>query len=393
MSKRVVVKFGGADLATGEKIRRAAMLIVKAPYKEKVVVVSAIGKSTDSLLATLSEIGNVSEEDYAQVVSMGERTSARVFCSALTALGAKAVVFDPEDEEWPIITDSNFRNAKPNVEETRRLVQKFLVPLLPTAILVVCGFLGKDPEGHVTTLGRGGSDTTALLLANCLSADEVILVKETLGVLSADPRMVSEAKPLEKLDVHEMFDLAQGGAKIVKPESLRHKLPEQKLRIVNFHSENLAAGGTEITGSININFAETLTHRELIAINVVCEVNALNLQRIFGVLSGKPIYGVSSGRHSLTVFTTDGDVREILNQLHAIKGFRAISHREKVALLQVSHPTFVDSPGGVAKISMALSQSGINILEVTTSKATINVFIEENQLQKATEAINHVFQT
>ncbi len=393
MSNRVVVKFGGADLSKGEKTRHAAELVLKSPYKEKVVVVSAMGNATDTLVNTIKDIGNVSDEDYAQIVSMGERTSARVFCSALTALGATAMVLDPANENWPVITDSNFRDAKPDVGQTRRLVEKFLMPMLNEAIPVVCGFLGKDPEGRVTTLGRGGSDTTALLLANCLEADEVILVKETFGVLSADPRMVPNAKPLEKLDAHEMFDLAQGGARIVKPESLKHKLPDQKLRIVSFASENLAADGTEITGSFNINSVETVNHRNLLAISVVCEVNAENLQKIFSVLSQKPIYGVSSGRRSLTVFTTDGSVREVLNKLHVVEGFKAISHRENVALLQVSHPAFVDSPGGVGKISSALSQSGINIIEVTTSKATINVFIEENQLKKATEAIRNVFET
>ena len=91
------------------------------------------------------------------------------------------------------------------------------------------------------------------------------------------------------------------------------------------------------------------------------------------------------------MFTIDGNVREVLNKLHAIDGLKAISHREKVAMIQVSHPMFVDSPGGVAEISMTLSRNGINIIEVTTSKTTINVFIEENQLKKATEAINNVF--
>jgi len=391
VNSRVVVKFGGADLSTSEKIMHAAMLVATSPYEERIVVVSAMGNATDTLVNTVKDIENVSDEDYAQVVSMGERTSARVFCSVLNALGAKAVVFDPDDENWPIITDSNFRDAKPDVEKTCMRVQKFLTPILQDSIPVVCGFLGKDSEGHVTTLGRGGSDTTALLLANCLGAEEVVLVKETFGVLSADPRVVPNAKPLEKLDVHEMFDLAQGGAKIVKPESLRHKLPSQKLRIVNFASTNLAASGTEITGYINTTSAETTTHRNLLALNVLCEVNAQNLQRIFEVLSGKPIYGISSGRRSLTVFTIDGNVREVLNKLHTIDGLKAISHREKVAMIQVSHPMFVDSPGGVAEISMTLSRNGINIIEVTTSKTTINVFIEENQLKKATEAIQNVF--
>jgi aspartokinase len=111
---RVVVKFGGADLSTGEKIRHAAELVVKSPYKEKVVVVSAMGNATDSLLGTISQIGGVSDEDYAQVVSMGERTSARVFRSALRAFGAKAVVFDPADENWPIISEKqNQTSSKP----------------------------------------------------------------------------------------------------------------------------------------------------------------------------------------------------------------------------------------------------------------------------------------
>jgi aspartate kinase len=188
-----------------------------------------------------------------------------------------------------------------------------------------------------------------------------------------------------------MFDLAQGGAKIVKPEALRYKLPNQRLRVVDFSTENLSVGGTEITGSFDLNSAEIKSLQDLLAINVVCEVKAENLREVFSALSQKPIYGVSSGRQSITVLTTDGNVAEVICRLHGVKSFKAVSHREKVAMLQISHPTFVDSPGGVAAISNALSQDGINIIEVTTSKATINVFIEENQLNRAKEAISHVF--
>ena len=391
MSNRVVIKFGGADLATGEKISQAAQMVADAHYKEIIVVVSAMGKTTDSLLNTISQIGTVSDGDYAEIISMGERASARVFCSALRARGAKAELFDPCNDNWPVITDSNFRNAKPNLEKTTALAQKFLAPLLGTAISVVCGFLGKDENGKITTLGRGGSDTTALVLAKCLDADEVILVKETSGVLSADPKIVSEARSLNKLDIHEMFDLAQGGAKIVKPEALRYKLPNQTLRVVDFSSGNLAAGGTEITGSFQPNSAEIKSRRDLLAINVVCEVNAENLKEVFSALSQKTIHGVSSGRRSITVFASDGDVPEVVRKLHSVQGFKAVSHRENVAMLQVSHPMFIDSPGGVAAITTALSHQGINIIEVTTSKATINVFIEENQLNSAKEAISDVF--
>jgi aspartate kinase len=393
VSNRVVIKFGGADLSTGERIQRAAQMVVKSPYKEIVVVVSAMGKMTDNLINTVSQIGNVSDADYAEIISMGERASARIFCSALRTMGANAELIDPASDNWPIITDSSFRNAKPDLEKTTMLVQKFLSPLLGATIPVVCGFLGKNSNGKITTLGRGGSDTTALLLAKCLNADEIILVKETSGVLSADPKIVPEARFLDKLGIHEMFDLAQGGAKIVKPEALKYKLPNQKLRIVSFASDSVAVGGTEIAGSFNPNSAEMESHEDMLAINVVCEVNAENLREVFSVLRRNPVYGVSSGRKSITVFTSDGNVNEVINRLHSVKGFKAISHRENVAMLQINHPTFIDSPGAVAKISSALSQEGINIIEVTTSKAAINVFIEENQLRKAKEAIGDVFES
>lgn len=385
---RVVIKFGGADLSSGEKIRRSAQFLAEAHFEEVVVVVSAMGRTTDSLTQTVAQIG-VSDAEWAEIISMGERTSAQVFGAALRAQGLKAKVFDPTCDNWPIITDSNFLQATPDLEKTASLTSQFIMPLLGKAIPVVCGFLGKDAEGRVTTLGRGGSDTTAVLLARCISADEIILVKETSGVLSADPKIIPEARLLNKLEIHEMFDLAQGGAKIIKPSALKYKMPNQALRIVDFDSGNLASGGTEITGFFNLNSAETQTRQGLIAISIVCDVNAQNIRDVFSVLSKKPVYGVSSGRKSFTVFTTDGDVAQILNQLHSTGEFKAVSHRENVAMIQISDPDFIDSPGGIAKISNALSQAGINIIEVTTSKATINVFIEENEIKRARKAIEN----
>jgi len=385
---RAVIKFGGADLATGERTACAAHLVADATYKEKVVVVSAMGKTTDTLVGTVNQLGGISDEDYAEIVSMGERTSARVFCSALRAQGVKAEFVDPTSANWPLITDSRFRDATPNEDQTRFRSTKYLAPILADGtVAVVCGFLGRDENGRVTTLGRGGSDTTALLLANCLEADDIVLVKETSGVLSADPKVVPNARFLDTLDIREAFDLMQGGAKIVKPEALKYKLPNQRLRVVSFGCQSLAEGGTEITGSFNIDSAETETRTDLISINIICEVNSDNLRGVFGALGDKLIYGVSSGKQSISIFTTDGDVNAVINRLHNIEDIKAISHREKVAMLQVSHPSFIDSPGGVARISSALSEADINILEVTTSKATINVFIEENQLKNAKEAI------
>ncbi|MEM1606903.1 MAG: aspartate kinase [Candidatus Bathyarchaeia archaeon] len=388
MGNRVVVKFGGADLATGEKVRKAAEMVVNANFKETVVVVSAMGDTTDNLIRMISQIGNISDKDYADIVSMGERTSARVFCSALKALGADAVYIEPSHEEWPIITDSNFRDAKPLMDETCKRASEYIEPILSKGkIVVVCGFLGRDRNGNITTLGRGGSDTTALILANCLKADEVILVKETEGVLSADPKVVEKPRTIDKIDIHEMFALAHGGAKIIKAEALKYKLPGQKLKVVSFSSGDLRSPGTEIIGVFNSSSFEIKEREGLAAISLICDIAPETLSQIFATLAGNEIFGVSTGRKSITVFVTTQNLKDLMNKLHGLSVIKALSCLTNVGLIEVSHPVFVDSPGWVAKIAGALASKGINIIEITTSKSTISIFIEEAKIK---EAINVV---
>ena len=154
LTKRVIVKFGGAELRCGESFRKAAEMIKESGFKEIAVVVSAMEKTTDNLIDCIKSIGEVDDADYADIVSMGERMSARIFYLALKALGIKSIYFDPQREDWPIITDSNFREAEPNLEETRKRVKTHIEPLLGEYVPVICGFIGKDREGRVTTLGR-----------------------------------------------------------------------------------------------------------------------------------------------------------------------------------------------------------------------------------------------
>ncbi|MEM2272675.1 MAG: aspartate kinase [Candidatus Bathyarchaeia archaeon] len=385
---RVIIKFGGADLSTGEKIKKAAEMILKAGFRETVVVVSAMGNTTDNLINVISHLGKICDKDYADILSMGERTSARIFCSALRALGADAVYIEPSHEEWPIITDSNFRDAKPDMQETCMRIQKYIEPLLSSGkIVVICGFLGKDKSGNVTTLGRGGSDTTALILANCLRAEEVLLVKETEGVLSADPKIVDNPRILDKIDIYEMFALAHGGAKVVKAEALKYKIPGQKLRVVSFSSGNLKSSGTEIVGALNSRSFEIKEERNIAAISLICDINPRNLSQIFETLDENMLLGVSTGRHSITIFILTRDLKGLMNKLHGLSFVKALSCLTKVGLIEISHPDFVDSPGWVAKITNVLASRGINIIEVTTSKSTISIFIDEGKIDEAIMAV------
>lgn len=386
---RVVIKFGGADLSTGEKVEKAAEMVIESGHKESVVVVSAMGNTTSELLDIVSKIGITDDREYASIVSMGEMISVRLFCSALRAKGASAIYLEPSMEEWPIITDSNFRDAKPNMEETRIRVKKFLEPKLKENYIVICGFLGRDRSGNLTTLGRGGSDTTALVIGNCLLADEVVLVKDTEGVMSADPKIVEDAKPLERLGIYEMFVLARGGAKIVKAEALRYKLPEQKLRIVNF-SNGLNSNGTEIFGNFNFDSFEINEKNNIVAISLVGEIESESMSALFSKFAERPLYGISTGKSSITVFTSIQNTYELLNELHSLDAFKAVSSRDKVGMIEVTHPLFIDSPGWIAKISVALASRRINIIEITTSKASIRIFVDEEDTENSIQAVKEV---
>lgn len=375
-------------MRNGESFKKAAEMIRAANFKEVAVVVSAMENTTDNLINCVRSITGISDADYADILSMGERTSARLFSSALKALGLSSVYFDPQRQDWPIITDSNFLEAEPDLEETRRRTKLHIEQLLGDCVPVICGFLGRDQQGRITLLGRGGSDITATLLGNCLNADEVILVKNTAGVLSADPKLIPDARPLKEVSIEEMFSLAHGGAKIIHPKALKYKLPHQKLRVVSFYN-GLSSEGTEITGAF-FNPFEVRKHHGLCAVTLVGGFNAPNLAKALMTFEGGKIVGLSTGRNSITVFAKIGDKKALLSQLCQIEGIKGVSLKENIGAVEILSPEFIESPGWIAKISNAIAEKGINIVEISSSKATIAIFLEERDLDRASEAIKTI---
>jgi len=186
----IVAKFGGTSVGNGERIKKAAQSVVNEYMKGKkmVVVVSAINKTTDEFLKIVdTAMGkSITDKQLAEVVSMGEMTSVRIFSSTIESLGVKSEYVDPYADAWPVITDNNFLSAKINFEVTEEKSSKIKEMVDEGIIPVVCGYLGKNESGNITTLGRGGSDITAFLLGHCLKAEEVIIVTDVDGVLSTD---------------------------------------------------------------------------------------------------------------------------------------------------------------------------------------------------------------
>ena len=401
---RIVVKFGGTSVGDGQRVRDAARSVVKEIEKgnEVAVVVSAMGKTTNGLLEALetSTQGKYTPQTKDDIAAMGERTSVRILAAAIESMGVKAKYFEPPTSEWPVITNSKFMNATIDLDATRERVKKYVEPLLKQrTVPVICGFLGVDKMGHVTTIGRGGSDTTGVMIGNCLDADEVVIVTDVDGVYSGDPRVVDGAKLIPEIDVTVLWDLAVAGAKVMKWDSLLYKGKKQTLKIVNNAYVDLSAKGTEITGE----FMETSVKKLESALGSVTVVGK-NLIESVGLLAktakvlgdkGVNIWGVTVAPDSMSYFIGESDVEKALKLLHEYvlhdDKTASVTSTKGIGLVYVTSPDFLDEPGALGKITGAMAEAGMNIKEVTTSKSQIMVFIDFKNLSAAYEILKLLY--
>ncbi len=403
----IVAKFGGTSIGNGERIKKAAESVVKEYMKGKkvVVVVSAINKTTDEILKTVEDaIGDsITEKQLADIVSMGEITSVRMFSSTIESLGVKSEYLDPNMDNWPIITDSNYLNANVNFELTESKSKELLKLLDQGIIPVLCGFLGRDENGTLTTLGRGGSDITAFLLGHCLKAEEVVIVTDVGGVMSTDPNRLQSAKKLDKISVEEMRDLATHGAKVLHPHALKYKDPLINAKIIGFEHGDLSAIGTEIIGPAGNHMLKT-TALNVEPISVIAVVGEEILTKT-GVLSELTdalaknqinIYGISTGQNSVTLFIDKSLVDKSHEILHEVvvanNDLSSLSVGTDIAMITVASQDFIDTPGIITRITEPLRKKKINIVEISSSQTSVVIFVEWNDGKRAYELVRSVLE-
>ncbi|MDO5827666.1 MAG: aspartate kinase [Methanobrevibacter sp.] len=401
----IVAKFGGTSIGNGQRIRMAAQSVVNEYMKGNkiVVVVSAINKTTDDLIAIADEsVGKeITEKQLAEILSMGERTSIRVFSSVVESLGVKSEFIDPTHELWPVITDNNYAKAKIDYEITEEKAQGLMKLLDEGIIPIVCGFLGKTEDGEITTLGRGGSDVTAFLLGHCLEADNVIIVTDVNGVMSTDPNKIKEAEKLDYISVEEMRDLATHGAQVLHPHALIYKDPNINAKIISFEKGDLSDPGTTIVGPFEDSMHKSVTmHPEPISVVAVVGENMLNqvglLSKITTVIynAGINIYGISAGQNSITAFLDKDDADEAYHLLHKLvieeESLSSISLGRDIAMLIMNSPEFIDTPGIISIITTPLKENNLNIVEISSSQTAVVVFVDWEDGKKAYNLIKEV---
>jgi aspartate kinase len=335
--RRLVVKFGGSVLSSGERIAEAARLLMEAEADEKVVVVSAPQGMTDQLASLVDGVSHpIDPTDRASILAFGERISARLFTSILHSRGVPVRLVEPEDPAWPIWTKGGSLDATIDPETSRQRAQEALAPILRTHVVVVCGFLGRD-GALVTTLRRGGSDTTALALASFLDASDVVLVKDVPGVLSADPDVVPDARPIAELEAGQLADLARSGARVVAPEGLKFLHQDSRARVIGFGMPLLDTAGTRVrVGPSPV--AEPQRSDEPAgpatgSVTVVFDEWGHAFRALREALTGVRWLSVSATPNSMSVFVPETEVMPLLRALHASDVFTAVTSRVGLEVL------------------------------------------------------------
>ncbi|MCE5287063.1 MAG: aspartate kinase [Pelosinus sp.] len=399
----IVQKFGGTSVATSD-VRKKAVGKIKKALEEgyrPVVVVSAMGRkgecyATDTLIGVAKGIcQDVAARELDQIMYCGEMISAVVMAATLQAEGVDAVMLT--GGQAGIITDCNFGNARILKIDPARLINLAKTGKVP----VVCGFQGMTVEGEFTTLGRGGSDTTAAALGAALSAEMVEIYTDVDGIMTADPRIVKNAKILDCINYGEVCQLAQQGAKVIHPRAVEIAMQKNIPLIVK--STFSDAPGTLITNIAKEN-ADAPIVRDQIATGVTYLTNIAQIKINLGNeethdASFKAFNAMAEGKISVDLinihpgqimFTVSEELAQKAAEKLTSLGF-SVEVILECAKVSVVGGGMREVPGVMATFAEALAVNDVTILQTVDSNASISVLVKKADVESAVTALHGKF--
>ncbi len=396
----IVKKFGGSSVADKERIYHVAKRCMEDYQKgnDVVVVLSAMGKTTDSLLEMAKNINpDPSKRELDMLLSTGEQTSAALMSMAMGALGVPAISLNAF--QVMMQTSSRYGNARFKKIDTQRIRHE----LENRKIVIVTGFQGVNKYDDLTTLGRGGSDTSAVALAAVLHADACEIYTDVEGVYTADPRIVPNAKKISQITYDEMLELATLGAKVLHNRSVE-MAKKYGVQLVVRSSLNNAQGTivkeeTDME-SMLVSGVAVDKNTARIAVLGVKDVPGIAF-KIFDLLAKnninvdiilQSIGGEGTKDISFTVAREDAEetvavLKEHKNRITA----REIEVNDKVAKVSIVGAGMQSNPGVASRMFEALYNVGINIRMIATSEIRITVLINEEDVDKAMRAVHAQF--
>jgi aspartate kinase len=402
--KKIVVKFGGSSLADHERLSKAAASVVAEARRGTriAVVVSAMGKTTDVLMSTAKNTSNgkLQKHELDDILSMGERTSVRIFSAALRNSGVESRYFDPYDSDWPIVTDASFSNANPLLDECKARIAQNVLPIVEKGTVpVIAGFVGKTLDGKITTLGRGGSDTTAFILAEALGADEIVLVTDADGIMSGDPKVVSNPRRLAEIEVNTLVGLADSGAKFIHSKALKYKPAGIPVRVINHAYGDLTREGTIIRGALatelGVNMAYPSQVAEITVVGSRISENSWIVQELVEeAKKNATLLGMSMNTNSAILYVSEEKtIENLVDQVHKTvlnsPETKAMAVKKGLVFLKISGVGLEETHGIIGKISETLRLNSINISGILTIASSIFVFVDWNERENALKLIKN----
>jgi aspartate kinase len=398
----IVQKYGGSSVANAEKIRNVARRIADSfdQGNKVVTVVSAMGDTTDDLIELASQVSpNPEPREMDLLLSTGEIVSSTLLAMALHTMGYKAIALS--GPQAGISTDSSFSRARITGIEPKRIIKE----LDRGNIVIVAGFQGLTTDNDIATLGRGGSDTTAVALAASLKAKRCEIYTDVEGVYTADPRVVPEAVKLDEIGYEEMLEMATSGAKVMHHRSV--ELGQVYNMPILVASSLVNKPGTLIHGGENMearNKVRGIAHDMDVAKITVTGVPdrpgiaaAIFMPLAKAGISVDTIVQNASANNitDLTFTITKNDLGKAMEIVKAIAreiGARECASDSKLGKVSIIGTGMQNTPGYAAKMFDTLSAQQINILLITTSEIRITCIIAEDKVKDAVKALHKAFQ-
>lgn len=395
----VVMKFGGTSVATSEGRSAIASRVTAAIElgKAPVVVVSAMGRAgapyaTDTLLGLVEDLpADARERDM--LAGVGELVSAIIVAHELRAAGIQAAAFSGGDAG--ISTDGTFGDASITEIHTGPLIGAIGAGMVP----VVCGFQGLAEDGSLTTLGRGGSDTTACALGVALEADEVEIYTDVDGVMTADPRTCDGVRVLETIGADELFQMARHGSRVVHTPAAELALASGlSVRVRNTYTNHPGTRVADIAAYRSASVATAVSHAGGVArVRVTLPApegtpeHMAAQARVYSAMAEKGV--------SLDMFTPVGETLVFTVQESAVADAREVLHalglshevRTDLAKVTLVGAGMHGVPGVMARMAQVLAEAGVEVLQTADSHTTISVLIPEHETACAVSALHKGF--
>jgi len=398
----IVQKFGGTSVADAEKIRQAAKRVIKAVENgfSVVVVASARGKQTDELIADALELNpNPPRREMDQLMSTGEQQTVSLFAMALDAMGHNAISFT--GAQIRMMTDSVHTKARIKSIDAKRIHNE----LDQGRIVIVAGFQGIDENENVTTLGRGGSDTTAVALAAALGAEECEIYTDVEGIHTTDPRVFKNAAKMKQISYDEMLEMASFGASVVYTRAVEFgRKYDVKIHV---RSSSTETEGTIITHEVpqmeGVVVSGATIQRDMAKISLVNVDNVPgNAAKIFACLAKAKVVvddivqtEISTEKANLSFIISISDLtaaKEAVEQIKDDVNCESIFVRDDIAEVSVVGVGMRTHYGVAEKMFGALAEAKINIDSITTSEIRISCTVDKDEAEKALEAVCIAFE-